>query len=251
MGYFGLSTRIKSGERKLTVCGTPNYIAPEVIQKKGHGPEVDVWSIGCIIFTLLVGKPPFETSTLEETCHLIKQCKYSVPVTVSTFARDLIERILVKNPYTRPTVNDLIRDLFFTKSYTPLSLPTSCLVMAPTFDVVEHASVVEREPLKQLNICSISESPKTDMVQEQSVKVRAETFPFPESYNFLTALKDQLLTVLDSKPTAKHLTSVNEIEDPLAQPMIWISSWVDYTQKYGFTYVLCDKEYWSCVYRLH
>ena len=223
MGYFGLSTRIKSGERKLTVCGTPNYIAPEVIQKKGHGPEVDVWSIGCIIFTLLVGKPPFETSTLEETCHLIKQCKYSVPVTVSTFARDLIERILVKNPYTRPTVNDLIRDLFFTKSYTPLSLPTSCLVMVSTFDVVKHASV-QMESLKQLNICCTLESPKIDMIQEQSVRVNAERFPFPESYNFLPALKDQLLTVLDSKPTAKHPTSVYETEDPVAQPMLCISS---------------------------
>ena len=113
--------------------------------------------------------------------------------------------------------------------------------MAPTFDVVEHASVVRREPLKQRNICSTSESSKIDMVQEQSVRVSAERFPFPESYNFLTALNDQLLTVLDSKPTAKHLTSVDEIEDPVAQPMIWISSWVDYTQKYGFTYVLCDK----------
>jgi polo-like kinase 1 len=160
---------------------------------------------------------------------------------VSTFARDLIERILVKNPSIRPTVNDLIKDQFFTKSYTPLSLPISCLVMAPTFDVVDHASFVQREPLKQLNTCNASKSANTDIFQEQSVRLNAEKFPFPESCNFLADLKAQLLKVLDSKPTEKHPASVEEAEDPAAQPMIWISSWVDYTDKYGFAYSLCDR----------
>jgi len=241
IGDFGLATRIESEERKKTLCGTPNYIAPEIIEKKGHGLEVDVWSIGCIIFTLLVGKPPFEANTLKETCQRILKCTYSVPLTVSTRARDLIERILVKNPSIRPTVNDLIKDQFFTKSYTPLSLPASCLVMAPTFDVAEHASFVQKEPLKKLNICNTSKSPNTDMYQEQSVRLNAERFPFPESYNFLTELKAQLLKALDSKPTEKHPASVEETEDPAAQPMIWISSWVDYTDKYGFAYSLCDR----------
>jgi polo-like kinase 1 len=158
---------------------------------------------------------------------------------VSTCARDVIEKILVKNPSIRPTVNDLIKDQFFTKGYTPSSLPTSCLVIAPTFDVVEHASVVQ--PLKkELHICNNSESPNTDMFQEQSVRLNAERFPFPESRNFLTDLKFQLLKVLDSKPTEKRPTSVDVTEDPAAQPMIWISSWVDYSAKYGFAYSLCD-----------
>jgi polo-like kinase 1 len=241
IGDFGLSTRIESGERKKTTCGTPNFIAPEVLEEKGHGLEVDVWSIGCIIFTLLVGKPPFAANTLAETYLRTLQCKYSVPLTVSTCARNVIEKILVKNPSIRPTANDLIKDQFFTKGYTPLSLPTSYLVMAPTFDVVEHASVVQRKPLKELHICNNSESPNSDMFQEQSVRLNAETFPFPESCNFLTDLKFQLLKVLHSKPTENHPTFVDETEDPAAQPMIWISSWVDYSDKYGFAYALCDR----------
>ena len=96
IGDFGVSTRIEGAERRNTVCGTPNHFAPEIIEEKAHGLEVDVWSIGCIIFTLLVGKPLFQASILEETCHLIMQSKYSVPLSLSTFARDLIERILVK-----------------------------------------------------------------------------------------------------------------------------------------------------------
>ena len=50
VGDFGLATRIDyDGERKRTLCGTPNYIAPEVLGKKGHSFEVDAWSLGCIL----------------------------------------------------------------------------------------------------------------------------------------------------------------------------------------------------------
>lgn len=62
---FGLSTRIKAeGEVKKTICGTPNYIAPEILEENGHSYEVDIWSIGVIMFTLLFGKPPFEDNTV-------------------------------------------------------------------------------------------------------------------------------------------------------------------------------------------
>lgn len=50
VGDFGLATKIEfDGERKKTLCGTPNYIAPEVLCKKGHSYEVDIWSLGCIL----------------------------------------------------------------------------------------------------------------------------------------------------------------------------------------------------------
>lgn len=77
IGDFGLAAQIEyDGERKKTLCGTPNYIAPEILMKKGHSFEVDVWSIGCIMYTLLVGKPPFETNTLKDTYAKIKKCDY-------------------------------------------------------------------------------------------------------------------------------------------------------------------------------
>lgn len=77
IGDFGLATRIEyQGERKKTLCGTPNYIAPEILNKKGHSYEVDVWSIGCVMYTLLVGQPPFETKTLKDTYEKIRKCDY-------------------------------------------------------------------------------------------------------------------------------------------------------------------------------
>lgn len=95
IGDFGLATQVDyDGERKRTLCGTPNYIAPEVLCKKGHSYEVDIWSIGCIMYTLLVGKPPFETQSLKETYERIKKNEYHIPSRVGPLAKKLIMRLL-------------------------------------------------------------------------------------------------------------------------------------------------------------
>ena len=95
IGDFGLATKENfEGERKRTLCGTPNYIAPEVLTKKGHSYEVDVWSIGCIMYTLLVGKPPFETQTLKDTYKRIRANEYHVPSKVGPLAKQLIRKLL-------------------------------------------------------------------------------------------------------------------------------------------------------------
>ena len=54
IGDFGLAIKKRKNLRQ-TVCGTPNYMAPEIVGQKGHGLEVDIWSTGCILYTLLVG----------------------------------------------------------------------------------------------------------------------------------------------------------------------------------------------------
>ena len=94
VGDFGLATRVMfDGEKKRTICGTPNYIAPEVLSRKsGHSYEADIWSIGVIIYTLLFGRPPFETSDVKKTYKRIKLNNYVFPtnVNVSDDAKDLI-----------------------------------------------------------------------------------------------------------------------------------------------------------------
>lgn len=63
VGDFGLAAKVLfDSEKKRTICGTPNYIAPEILESwNGHSYEVDYWSIGVILYTLLVGRPPFES----------------------------------------------------------------------------------------------------------------------------------------------------------------------------------------------
>lgn len=94
LGDFGLATKLDfDGEKKRTICGTPNYIAPEVLEgKSGHSYEVDIWSLGVIIYTLIIGKPPFETTDVKATYRRIRQNSYSFPdhINISDPARDLI-----------------------------------------------------------------------------------------------------------------------------------------------------------------
>jgi polo-like kinase 1 len=123
VGDFGLATKLDfDGERKRTVCGTPNYIAPEVLDgKSGHSYEVDIWSLGVIIYTLIIGKPPFETSDVKATYQRIKANSYTFPehVPISDAAKDLITRILSKDPARRPTLEEILRHEFFTSNQIP------------------------------------------------------------------------------------------------------------------------------------
>jgi polo-like kinase 1 len=108
VGDFGLATKVAdSEEKRKTICGTPNYIAPEVIdgdkEKRGHSFEVDVWSMGVIFFTLLVGKPPYESKDVKSTYQRILRNEYSFPsnIQISEDAKDLIASMLQTKPEKR------------------------------------------------------------------------------------------------------------------------------------------------------
>ena len=132
LGDFGLATKLEfEGERKRTICGTPNYIAPEVLDgKQGHSYEVDIWSFGVILYTLLIGKPPFETSDVKTTYRRIRMNAYSFPehVSISDQAKSLITRILHTDPSRRPSLDDILAHDFFHKGGSvPKTLPPSTL----------------------------------------------------------------------------------------------------------------------------
>lgn len=119
IGDFGLSAIIKDGEKRKTVCGTPNYIAPEVLFGKasGHSFEADIWSVGVIIYTLLVGTPPFQQKSVEEIYKLIELNKYIFPpdCELSSEAIDLITKILNSNPAERPDLPQILAHKFLSQ----------------------------------------------------------------------------------------------------------------------------------------
>jgi len=118
LGDFGLATKLDfDGEKKRTICGTPNYIAPEVLEgRAGHSFEVDIWSLGVIIYTLIIGKPPFETTDVKATYQRIKRNQYTFPdhVSISDEAKDLIMSILTSDPSARPTLEQICSHPFMT-----------------------------------------------------------------------------------------------------------------------------------------
>lgn len=137
IGDFGLATKLEfDGEKKRTICGTPNYIAPEILDgKTGHSYEVDVWSLGVILYTLLIGRPPFETPDVKTTYKKIRMNSYSFPdhVPISDPARGLITRILNLDPSRRPSLDDIVAHPFFSNGGTiPKLLPLSTLACPPS-----------------------------------------------------------------------------------------------------------------------
>lgn len=131
---FGLATRVEyDGERKMSVCGTPNYIAPEVLQKAGYSYEADIWAMGCIMYAMLCGRPPFESSTLKETYTRIATNKYILPQHVSIAAKSLIRHLLTAEPYLRPTLERISMDNFFLDGFMPEELSPSTCDSRPKF----------------------------------------------------------------------------------------------------------------------
>ncbi|KAI5168331.1 polo-like kinase 1 [Pancytospora epiphaga] len=119
IGDFGLSAIITGNEKRRTVCGTPNYIAPEVLFGKatGHSFEADIWSLGVILYTLLIGTPPFQQKKVEEIYKLIEKNQYIFPPnnTLSSEAIDLITRLLTTNPNDRPDLSQIAHHRFLTQ----------------------------------------------------------------------------------------------------------------------------------------
>uniref|UniRef100_A0A8C4PAF3 Serine/threonine-protein kinase PLK n=1 Tax=Dromaius novaehollandiae TaxID=8790 RepID=A0A8C4PAF3_DRONO len=197
IGDFGLATKVEyDGERKKTLCGTPNYIAPEVLGKKGHSFEVDIWSIGCII-----------TGALSD-------------------------------PATRPTIDELLNDEFFTSGYIPNRLPTSCLTVAPRFSIAPSGLELNgRKPLTALN--KGPDSPALESLPEKDdVAGLRELGDAVDCH--LADMLQQLTAVNSAKPSERVVVRQEEAEDPACIPIFWVSKWVDYSDKYGLGYQLCD-----------
>ncbi|KAM4666899.1 MAP/microtubule affinity-regulating kinase 3-like [Amazona ochrocephala] len=108
---FGFSNEFTVGNKLDTFCGSPPYAAPELFQgKKYDGPEVDVWSLGVILFTLVSGSLPFDGQNLKELRERVLRGKYRIPFYMSTDCENLLKRFLVLNPTKRGTLEQIMKD---------------------------------------------------------------------------------------------------------------------------------------------
>jgi hypothetical protein len=103
---FGWSVHAPNSRRK-TLCGTLDYLPPEMVEGKEHDSKVDVWSLGVLMYEFLTGSPPFEHPTPSETYKKIAQIDIKWPAYVTEDARDLISKFLVKDPKGRIHLNDV------------------------------------------------------------------------------------------------------------------------------------------------
>ena len=250
IGDFGLATKLEfEGDRKRTICGTPNYIAPEILDgKQGHSYEVDIWSLGVIIYTLIIGKPPFETSDVKTTYKRIRINAYSFPenVPISEQAKNLISKILNLDPTKRPSLDEIMDHPFFhTTGSIPKLLPASTLACPPS------ASYVRQFMPNSLPSTGISDKKQLEATapikptEELKGKAKPATSGFHNTDKFTGKLgaadtipNSSKSPVSDDKKesvgkTAVPSTATKQSSGPTVGPSIWVKKWVDYTSKYG------------------
>lgn len=107
---FGVSKQVKSGERMTEQCGTPAYIAPEILRDKGYeGFNVDIWSAGVVLFAMLYGTVPFKANNMHELHKLIIKGKYTLKEDISEEARDLLKKLLEPDPRLRISIPNIYK----------------------------------------------------------------------------------------------------------------------------------------------
>lgn len=113
---FGWSIINPIGSRRKTLCGTIDYLSPELITLKEYDHTVDIWALGILMYELLVGSPPFEEATKEMTYKRIVKGDLKFPSTVSPDAQNLIRRILRTDPRQRLPIREIKKHAWITKN---------------------------------------------------------------------------------------------------------------------------------------
>ena len=100
---FGMAKKLKENEKAMSFCGTPEYLAPEVISMEGHDKNADWWSFGILLFEMLCGLPPFYVENLDRMYELIKNSPVKFPkkIKLKEETKDIIRKLLIKDPKER------------------------------------------------------------------------------------------------------------------------------------------------------
>ena len=114
---FGWSNYMQEDEKRKTVCGTPIYLAPEIIKEEGHDEKVDVWCIGVLLFELITGNVPFQGNDLESLKENILHLRIAWPKDINTDAKNLIKKILKLDPGSRISLEEMLQHPFISKHF--------------------------------------------------------------------------------------------------------------------------------------
>ena len=232
LGDFGLATKLEfEGERKRSLCGTPNYIAPEILDGKcGHSFEVDIWSIGVCIYILLIGKPPFETNNRKETYKRIRERNFTFPPNdvISKPAKELIENILVLQPYKRPSLDEILKSDFMNMGKSiPKTMPQSTLACPPTLNYIKEYIPNVDSNGKIINYVSNKPNKKIDLGDFSSHYIQVGS-----NNGFI------------SNPFGTKINRGNYIQERniifLKTSDIFVRKWVE-SEKYGLGYILSNE----------
>lgn len=259
IGDLGLAARVgPGGHCHRVLCGTPSLLAPEVVSRKGHSCPSDVWALGCVMYTVLTGTPPFAAASLSEMYQNIRDGRYPEPAHLSPNARRLIARLLAHDPAERPSLDHLLQDDFFTQGFTPERLPPHCCHSPPVFAFPQPLGRLFRKVGRLL----LSQCGPPCPFTPKEASGPGEEGPEPDSTDRGGEALVHWLTqgTLRSDPAGPQDSPESEVaaairslqlcldagpaatQDPPGErrPVLWAPVWVDYSSKYGFGYQLSD-----------
>ncbi|XP_029014032.1 serine/threonine-protein kinase MARK1 isoform X2 [Betta splendens] len=154
---FGFSNEFTLGSKLDTFCGSPPYAAPELFQgKKYDGPEVDVWSLGVILYTLVSGALPFDGQNLKELRERVLRGKYRIPFYMSSDCEILLKKLLVLNPGKRSSLQQVMKDRWMNagcngEELKPFSEPEPDLSDLKRMELMKTMGFSQEEVMKALN----------------------------------------------------------------------------------------------------
>ncbi|XP_072262896.1 inactive serine/threonine-protein kinase PLK5 [Pyxicephalus adspersus] len=284
IGDLGLATTVDQCEKVSgVICGTPNYLSPEVLAKDGHSFKSDIWAIGCIMYTLLTGYSPFRAYSQKEMQYFIREGFYPVPSYISVSGKKLIISLLETCPTNRPGIEDIRASDFFTQGFTPKRLSSASCNTAPTFllsiqltSFFSKAAKVLYQGIFHKSFCSDSREAKEygkSMVvptQRRESLSTDDTCEEEKTEDNIGPSDESLAILMRGRMISRRKSALQKQKRPLGEkvvedvtgilknclftikpgeldpsmhvnfPILWVTKWVDYSNKYGFGYKLSD-----------
>ncbi|CAF4529747.1 unnamed protein product, partial [Rotaria sp. Silwood2] len=102
--------------RRTTLCGTLDYLPPEMLNGNGYDEKIDLWCLGVLTYEMIIGKPPFDSQTQHETIRMIRSIELTFPTGTSADLRDLITKLLRRNPTDRLPLKDVAQHIWIVKN---------------------------------------------------------------------------------------------------------------------------------------
>ena len=247
LGDFGLAAKLEyDGQRRKTVCGTPNYVAPEILEKKnGHSYEVDIWSLGIVIYTMLFGVPPFDANDEKIIYKKIKMNSYTFPenIKVENSAKKLISSLLNLDPSKRPSL-DVITEHDFFKIYhsVPLILPLSTLSCPLSQKYISE--FLKSDNLNMVNISPSKYNYKSSNEKSNAIQNKNNINENDMNLNYDLFKKIGENDGIGGKYDYENMAS--NIPPEKKYFYVKISKFFDYSSKFGYVYFINNSHFGIC-----
>ncbi|EYC07858.1 hypothetical protein Y032_0068g174 [Ancylostoma ceylanicum] len=235
---FGLAI-LKQDLNPMSVSGTPNYLAPEILMKRGHSECSEVWSLGCMLYCMLIGRPPFESESLDETYARIQAGQYSYPPwsKISDEARDLINACLIHTANFRPTVKEIQDDPWIKMNHP---VPENALLRAKSMKDLSkqdaNGNVISgRQPHRPKSTLDLASAAAVlnKSARKSIVSTHDSGFGSDPDMSRRPALAAAVNGYLNDIGALLGGACDFALE-PCPLPPVFVSKWVDYTNRRGF-----------------